>query len=339
MSAPRAMVTGAAGFIGAALAHRLVRDGLAVTLVVADGSDLWRVEELQDDAAIEYVDLRDAEEVQALVRRCRPELIFHLAAHGAYSWQRSLPRMLDTNVGGFVNLAEAAVGADVQALVSAGSSSEYGLKDHAPEEHELPEPNSAYAFTKASATLFGGWIARARGAAITTLRLYSAYGPWEDPRRLVPTLLTDGLDGRLPPLADPRIGRDFVHVDDVVEAFVLAAGAAQPGEGAVYNIGSGVQTTLRELVDVARGLLELTDEPTWGSFPDRAWDTDVWVADARQARADLGWAPALSLSDGLLQTIEWLRSRPALQGRYARRKRRAADDRDARRTAPAAQGG
>jgi dolichol-phosphate mannosyltransferase len=184
-------------------------------------------------------------------------------------------------------------------VVVAGSSSEYGLKPYAPAEDEPLEPNSAYAAAKAEAT------SRALENGAVVLRLYSAFGPWEDPDRLVPTLLARGLDGELPPLVSPAVARDFVHVDDVCSAFLLAA-RAQPGN--VYNVGSGRQTTVAEVVELARRLLDLDAEPQWGSMPDRAWDTETWVANPARIRRELGWEPYIGLEEGLARTLEWLRS-------------------------------
>lgn len=317
MAATRSLVTGAAGFVGAALVRRLLARGDDVTALAAPGSDRWRLAAAAGETAVAEVDLRDADAVARALRDARPELVFHLAAHGAYSWQRSLPRMVETNVAGFAHLAEAALDAGARALVAAGSSSEYGLKDHAPPEDELPEPNSAYAATKASATLLGGWLARERGAAVATLRLYSAYGPWEEPRRLMPALVAHALDGRLPPLANPSIARDFVYVDDVCDAFLLAAERAQPGAGEVFNVGSGRQTTLRELVAVARRVFGIDEEPDWAAYPARDWDTDVWVADPRRAHDQLGWRARTPLEAGLRAFAGWMRAAaPPVAARY-----------------------
>lgn len=317
MPAARSLVTGAAGFIGAALARRLVARGDRVTALAGPGSDPWRLDGLREHAEVVEVDLRDPDAVARTMSGAHPEEVFHLAAHGAYSWQRSLPRMIETNVAGTAHVAEAALEAGARAIVNAGSSSEYGLKDHAPPEHELPEPNSAYAVTKASATLLGGWLARERGAAFTTLRLYSAYGPWEEPRRLMPALVAASLERRLPPLADPAIARDFVYVEDVCDAFLLAAERAQPGAGAVYNVGSGRQTTLRELAEVARRTFAIEEEPSWAAFPARTWDTDVWVADAGRAAAELDWQARTPLEAGLAAFARWMEEQePTLAGRY-----------------------
>ena len=188
---------------------------------------------------------------------------------------------------GTLNILEAAADQGFEAFVHAGSSSEYGFKDHPPGENEWLEPNSYYAVGKAAATLLCRYVGEARRLRTATLRLYSVYGPWEEPGRLVPTLLCAALDGRLPPLVDPRVARDFVYVDDAVDAFVLAAEGAASG---VYNIGSGRQTSLEALVQVARRIFAVDVEPEWGTMEKRSWDATVWVADPRRAQEELGWA-------------------------------------------------
>jgi dolichol-phosphate mannosyltransferase len=202
--------------------------------------------------------------------------------------------------------------------VHTGTSSEYGYKDHPPSESEALEPNSHYAVTKASSTMFCTLTARNAGASISTLRLYSVYGPWEEPSRLIPSIVVEGLQGRLPPLVHPGIGRDFVHVDDVCEAYVTAASAARPGQGAVYNVGSGRQTTIGEVVDLARARFGIEAEPQWGSMPERSWDTTVWVSDPTRIRTELGWAPKVGLADGLDRLIAWFEADPARIDLYRR---------------------
>jgi dolichol-phosphate mannosyltransferase len=279
--------------VGANLVRRLLADGARVTALVRPGGDPWRLVGLGVDV------------VEADVRESVPDgfgLVYHLASHGQYSWQADETAIGETTVLGTRNALRA--GARV---VVAGSSSEYGLKDHAPSEDELPAPNSAYAAAKAEATA----LAVEQGAVV--LRLYSAYGPWEEPDRLVPTLLGRALEGELPPLVSPRIARDFVHVDDVCEAFVTAARDAPAGR--VYNVGSGRQTTIAEIVDVVRRLAGVETEPDWGSMPDRGWDTETWVANPERIREELGWEARIVLEEGLDRTLAWLR-REAPRERY-----------------------
>lgn len=287
--------------MGANLVRRLLASGYDVTAVVRPSGDCWRL-----DAPTVEVDLRDAAAVDELFRSSRPDWVFHLAARGGYSWQADARAILESTVLGTAAVLDAAAAVGVEALVHAGSSSEYGAKDHAPSEDEVLEPTSVYGVGKAAATL----LCKQAALRTVTLRLYSVYGPWEDTRRFVPTLVTHALRGDLPPLVDPQTARDFVYVDDVVDAFLLAA-ASDVRAGSIYNVGSGVQTTIRDAVEAARRVFGVEAEPEWGTMPERSWDTNVWVADVTRTRAQLGWDARTPLDDGLRQTAAWLRARQA----------------------------
>ena len=191
---------------------------------------------------------------------------------------------MQTNLVSTVRLLNACQQHGFAAFVNAGSSSEYGFQDHAPSEDELPEPNSDYAVMKAAATLHCRFVAQRDDVHAVTLRLYSVYGPWEEPGRLMPTLVARGLEGRLPPLVSPDTPRDFVSMRDTERAFLQAAQRTDLERGAVFNIGSGRQTSLREVVEIARAELGIAAEPQWGTEPQRSWDAAVWVADASRAR-------------------------------------------------------
>ncbi|HEY5332234.1 MAG TPA: NAD-dependent epimerase/dehydratase family protein, partial [Solirubrobacterales bacterium] len=288
-------------------------DGEAPLAAVRPGSDRWRLAELGDELEVVELDLRDADAVEALIADRAPQRVFHLAAHGAYSSQRDVSRIFETNLIATATLLDACLSGEVEAFVNSGSSSEYGLKDHPPRESEALGPNSAYAVGKAAAAMYCAHRATETEARIVTLRLYSAYGPWEDQGRLIPALITAGLDGRLPPLVDPRIARDFVHVDDVVDAYLAAADRGR--SGLAYNVGTGVQTTLEDVVATACDLLPVDAEPAWGSMPDRSWDTTAWVADPSLITTDLEWRPHHTFHSGLAATIEWFRD-PAHRAHY-----------------------
>jgi UDP-glucose 4-epimerase len=315
-SAKRAMVTGATGFVGANLARRLLAEGHDVHLLVRPGHNPWRIAAILGDVHLHELPLADLEPLTSGVARIRPDWVFHLAAHGAYSWQTDVQEMVQTNVTGTVNLVEACLRAGFEAFVSTGSSSEYGFKDHAPCETDWLEPNSSYAVTKAAATLFCRHIARNRDVHLTTLRLYSVYGPFEEPARLIPTLIARGVAGELPSLANPETARDYVYVDDAVEAYLLAAAGVDEEPGAVYNVGTGTQTSLRQVVDVARRALGIAAEPNWGTMPDRQWDSAVWVADGRKLRRELRWEPRYTFERGFEAMLAWIRHNPTEARHY-----------------------
>jgi UDP-glucose 4-epimerase len=315
--APRALVTGAGGFVGANLCRRLLRDGHAVHAVVRPGADTWRLEAIRREITLHELELRDAAALRAMLDGARPDWLFHLAAHGAYSWQTDIDAIFTTNMVASAELVDVACARGFEAFVQAGSASEYGFKDHPAHELEAIEPNGAYAVSKAATTEYARTVALDRDVHVVTLRLCSAYGPWEEPNRLMPTVATFGLQGRLPPLGDPRTTLDFVFVDDVCEAFVRAARATDLQRGTVLNVGSGTQTSLAELVDLARRELAIDERPRWSTMPSRTPDTTTWVADCTRIHSRLGWRPRWSLTEGFRALLGWLGRDSQTRARYA----------------------
>ena len=312
----RVVVTGGTGFVGANLVRRLIRDGHDPALLVRSGFASWRIDEIRDRITLHEVNLGDRSAIAAELETIRPSWVFHLAAHGAYSWETSVPRMIQTNIIGTANLLEAAFSAGAEAFVNAGSSSEYGRQDHAPSESEPGAPDTPYGITKAAATALCVAAAPGRATRVRTLRLYSVYGAFEDPRRLLPSLIVHGGRGCFPSLVSPATARDFVYVDDAVEAFVLAAQDTVGEPGAIYNIGTGVQTTVGEAVDTARKVMGIEGKPVWGTMPARVWDTDTWVSDPRKSNRVLGWSARHGFEDGLRRMASWLRGDPLMRQRY-----------------------
>ncbi len=315
----RVILTGGTGFVGANLARRLLSEGHEVHLLVRQNYTPWRIDAIREDVNLHEVSLEDGQTLASRVEKIRPDWIFHLATHGAYSYQTDLQRMVQTNVIGTINLVEACLKTGFETFVNTGSSSEYGFKEHAPSETEWLEPNSHYAVTKASSTLFCRYTAQSRKVNLPTLRLYSVFGPYEEPTRLVPTLILRGLGGGLPTLVNSDIARDYVYVEDAIEAYLLAATQQNQKSGAIYNVGTGIQTSLSEIVDIARRLMGITEEPRWGSMPDRVWDAMVWVADIRKIRETLGWQPKHTLEQGFRSMLKWFLDNPSLTNLYRER--------------------
>lgn len=313
-SGKRILITGASGFVGANAARRALREGGSVHLLLRAGYQKWRLEEIAPDVHIHEADIEDPDAVHSIVRQVRPDWVLHFAACGAYSSQVDARRMVATNVLGSMSLLDACVEAGVEAFIHTGSSSEYGIKNHPPEETESLDPNSSYAITKAAATHFCRLTARVRNFNAVTLRLYSVYGPYEDPGRLIPALIVHGMRGELPPLVSPAIARDFVYVDDAMDAIWTVAAGSSP-RGAVYNVCSGRQTTIGDAVDATRKLMDISVEPVWSSMPDRAWDTDIWIGNGARLAKDHGWQASTPFAEGLAKTLDWFRADPRRCGR------------------------
>lgn len=313
----RIIITGAAGFIGANLTRRLLREGYDIHLLLRHGFKNWRILDVVNDVNIHKIELCDDRAVKSIVEIIKPDWIFHLAAYGSYPSETDFHTMVHTNIRSTANLVEACAKTGFEIFVNTGTSSEFGFKDHPPSEKEFLEPNSPYAVTKSSQTLFCQYVARKYNVNIITLRLYSVYGPYEEPSRLIPTLIVNGLSGRLPLLVDPNTVHDYVYIDDVVNAYLLAATQNSISRQGIYNVGTGIQTSLREVVGVAKKLMKITDEPCWGSMPNRTWDTSrAWVSDSRKIQSQLGWRSHHNLEQGFQKTIEWFRDQSYLYPVY-----------------------
>ncbi len=307
MPVKRVLLTGGTGFVGANLARRLLVDGHDVHLLVRPEHRNWRIAEIRDAVQFHTIDLAWEEGVLNIVQEVRPDWVFHLAVYGAYADQKNFGSMVRTNISGTIHLVSACLNVGIDAFVNTGSSSEYGYKDHAPCESEWLDPNSNYAVTKAFTTQYCRYAAQNQTVNLRTLRLYSVFGPYESPCRLFPAVISAGLKGELPALADAETCRDFIYVEDVIDAYLLAASRPCGDPGEVYNVGTGVQTTLRDVVDVARSYFGISARPKWGTMADRRWDTNVWVADSLKLRDELGWRPRFTVKRGFRKMVEWAR--------------------------------
>jgi nucleoside-diphosphate-sugar epimerase len=306
----RVLLTGGTGFVGANLARRMLCAGNEVHLLVRNEYNPWRIRGISGDIQIHALDFQNSESVNSIVAKIKPDWIFHLATYGAYSSQQDVDTIYKTNLFGTINLVNACCKTGFESFVNTGSSSEYGLKSNAPAEDEVLEPNSNYAIAKAAATHFCQYTANKHQLNIPTIRLYSVYGPYEESSRLIPSLVRYGFMGNLPPLVDPKISRDFVYIDDVCDAFILAAKMTSKSYGVIFNVGTGIQTTLEDLVALTRRLLNIGKIPDWGSMPNRMWDTKNWQANIKNIQSQLGWSPRYDLESGLTETIKWYRDNP-----------------------------
>jgi nucleoside-diphosphate-sugar epimerase/glycosyltransferase involved in cell wall biosynthesis len=301
------LVTGAAGFVGANLFRLLsaYRDDVYAVVRLERG---WRLEGIPDDRII-AADLNDLTATRNLIDSTSPQTVFHCVAYGAYSFEEDSALIYQTNFSSLVNMVELLAPRNIAAFVHAGSSSEYGTNCTAPTEDALCEPNSPYAVSKVAAANYLAYMGKQRGFPAANLRLYSVYGPLEDTSRLIPNVLRAAARGELPPFVDARTSRDFVHVDDVCEAFVLTAAQMHPGlHGEQFNIGSGSKTTIGELADMSRDVFSIADEPAFDIMPGRSWDLPDWYSNSNKARAVLGWRAETALRDGLARTYDWVSS-------------------------------
>ena len=200
---------------------------------------------------------------------------------------------------GTANLLEALRSLESVRLVHAGSSLEYGPRSTPMRETDPLAPITFRGAAKAAATL----LVLQSGVPATVVRPFSVYGPGEQPYRLVPSAVAAAQRGEPIRLTRPGIARDFVYVDDVVDALLRAA-AVPEAIGEVVNAGTGTQTTNEELVARLEAVLGRQLDVRPGEHEARPWDTECWVADTAKAERLLGWTARYDLDAGLARMLD-----------------------------------
>lgn len=305
----RTLVTGASGFVGANLVRRLLALGANVHILLRRDSPTWRLTDCLQQLTIHTADLADAASLAAAFEQSRPQDVFHLAtARGSGASQRLA--YIATSILGTAHLIEALRGSAPDArLVAAGSSLEYAPSDGPIAESHPLLPDTLHGAVKVSAGLLLRQAAQSEGLAISQLRMFHVYGPWESGHRFLPTAIRLGLAGQPIPLAAGQSRRDWVHVDDVVSA-LLAAAAPQAPAG-IFNIGSGVEHGNEALLDTLEAVLQRPLARLPSAMPARPTDQAHRYADIGLAHRQLGWQPQYDLARGLRSTLAWLDQFPA----------------------------
>lgn len=298
----RLLVTGAAGFLGSHLAERLVADGHHVTGV--DDLSTGRLAQLSQARrskgfAFHRFDLA-SEDLAALVAHDRPEVVLHLAAPRPSADALTTTRV---TVGGTVNLLDACVAAGVSRVVFASTGQVYGNPTALPVgERAAVRPLSPYAASKVAAEAYLATYP----LATVSLRLGNVYGPRQEPAGVALLLAQTLSAGRRATLhGGGAVTRDYVYVDDAVDAFLRCLGGK--GDGRRFNIGTGKGTSLRRLHSLVAEALGVPDAPEFA--PARSGPTAL-ALESGAARRTLGWEPVVGLPEGLARTLAWLAENP-----------------------------
>ncbi len=310
----RCLVTGGAGFIGTALANRLVREGHHVR--VLDDLSAGDPSRLHPDVIFTRGDVRDRPKLWTLLQKV--DCVFHLAARVSVPESVLYPREYnDVNVGGTVALTEAIRDAGADRIVLASSATVYGPQTRQPvSESAWPHPQVPYAVSKLAAEHYIFALGELYSITTVALRIFNAFGPTQRVppvhAPVIPHFVRNILSGAsIVVHGDGRQTRDFVYIDDVVDA-LIAASEARGVAGQVVNVGSGEETSLNALVATLGTLTgkrpEVIENPQQGGGLTRL------VADLEVARRLLGYRPRVSLRDGLQRMVD-----DARQAQQARR--------------------
>jgi UDP-glucose 4-epimerase len=308
----RALVTGAAGFIGSTLVDRLLSDGHSVAGLdnFASGR-ATNIEHLVDVGEFVFVeaDIVSAD-LQAILDEHRPEVVFHLAAQIDVRHSVTDPQFdASVNVIGTVRLADAARNAGVRKVVNTSSGgSIYGTPPSYPTSEDVPtDPASPYAAGKVAGEIYLNTFRHLYGLECSHIAPANVYGPRQDPHgeagvvAIFAQALLSGKPTKV--FGDGSHTRDYVFVDDVVDAFIKASGPA--GGGQRFNVGTGVETSDRQLHSAVAAAVGGPDDPEFR--PPRLGDLKRSCLDIGLAERVLGWRPQVALDEGVHRTVEYFR--------------------------------
>lgn len=309
----RALVTGAAGFIGSTLVDRLLADGH--TVVGLDNLSTGKLANLDSARTNENFEFVEADivgdDLVAILADAKPEVVFHLAAQIDVRRSVTEPEFDATvNVVGTVRLAEAARLAGVRKVVHTSSGgSIYGVPENYPVNETVPtDPESPYAASKVAGEIYLNTFRHLYGVDCSHIAPANVYGPRQDPHgeagvvAIFAKALLSGAPTKV--FGDGSNTRDYVFVDDVVDAFVRASGSA--GGAQRFNIGTGVETSDRQLHSVVAAAAGAPDDPEFA--PARLGDVARSCLDVRKAEMVLGWRPQVALADGVQKTVDYFRT-------------------------------
>jgi UDP-glucose 4-epimerase len=299
-----ALVSGSSGFIGGHLVERLAGKGVAVTAI-----DLTEPKHSTPEGSRHVsADIRDAGTMRDVLGEVRPQAVFHLAAQASVTVSMREPALdIETNVVGTVNVALAAAAAGVRRLVffSTGGAL-YGSPETLPVDEDAPKRvQSVYGHSKFTAEQYLALIAPAAGLEVAVIRPANVYGPRQDPHGeagVVAIFAQRMLRGEAPTIfGDGSQLRDYVYVDDIVNAAVQAA----DGSPLTCNAGTGIPTSTREVYDAVAAAAGFADAPVLA--PERPGDAKQIALDSTRAREAWGWEPAVGFEDGVARTVQWFR--------------------------------
>jgi UDP-glucose 4-epimerase len=309
----RALVTGGAGFIGSTLVDRLLAEGHAVDVIddLSTGSLANLAEARADrdhELKVHQVDIRDSGVVDLIARR-RPEVVFHLAAQADVRVSVARPAFdAEVNIVGSLNVLEGArIGGTRKVVFASSGGTIYGEPDPADlpvRESHPQQPLSPYGVAKRAVTDYLHVYRELHALEFTSLAMANIYGPRQDPNgeagvvAIFAGLLLAGKACTI--YGNGEQTRDFVYVDDAVDAFVRAA---DRGTGLLCNIGTGVETSINELYAVMAAAAGVATPAVHG--PARTGELARSALDPGRAALHLGWEPWTPLADGVAEVLRW----------------------------------
>ncbi len=305
----RCLVTGGTGLIGSYLVRLLLEQDNEVSVLMRPTSNPWRIKDVLHSLHVITGDLAAIEEAAPAINEFAPDVVFHLGWHGVGSRYRNDPAQVTQNLYGSLKLLQLAHKAGCQRWVGLGSQAEYGPYDGILTEDLSTRPATIYGVVKLCVGLLSQKLSETYGMSFTWLRLTAAYGPMDDQEHLIPHVILMLLRGQKPSLTLGEQRWDYLYVEDAARAIWQAA--TNPAAKGIFNLGSGEAFTVRSIVESIRDLVDPSLPLGFGEEPYRPDQIMHLQADISRLQQATGWAPRVSLDEGLRCTVAWFREKQA----------------------------
>jgi len=299
----RCLVTGASGHLGSYVVRKLLAHKHTVTALVRPESDLWRLADVVHDVEMLRADIANIEPVRAAIMAAAPEVVVHTAWFGVTRTHWNDARQLRANVVGSLDLVAITQEAGVRCWIGIGSQAEYGPTPAMINEDSPTRPVTAYGVAKLSTGLLTQKMCELAGIRHLWLRLLSIYGPKDDERHLIPTVIRSLLARERPALTAGEQRWDYLYVEDAADA-VYAGILSQDARG-IFNLGSGTAQSIRCIVESIRDMVDSALPIGFGDVPYPAGQVSHLEVDRSRFSTATGWVPQTSLKEGLQRTLAW----------------------------------
>jgi nucleoside-diphosphate-sugar epimerase len=299
----RILVSGATGFIGSFLIKQLINDGHDVSILVRNYSSFTRIADVKGKLRIIAVDYKNLENYKSEILENNPELFFHLGWFGVENTFHNDDDMISINIRTSMSLCKIILKSNIKSVIALGSQAEYGPYTCVINENHSTNPTTLYGIAKLSVYNIFNYYLQTQGIRYVWLRLFSSYGPSDNPNWLIPYLINTLAENKSPALTKCEQIWDYIYIDDVISALVTCA--FNNNAKGVYNLGSGIGYPLKMVITKIRDMINPAIQLNFGEISYRKNQIMILQADNTKLKIETGWQPFVELKEGLMNTINW----------------------------------
>lgn len=302
----RVLLTGACGFIGAHVLAELLAQNIPVAIILRNESNTWRIQPYLDQVTIIQANLAEMSGALPEILKFSPDTLINLAWYGVENKYSNDNKQLIENLTLVQSLFDVAKKAGINSFIGTGSQAEYGPRNAVINEEMVTLPSTLYGVAKLSAYHMLKILCEKQAMRFAWLRIFSSYGPMDNPDWFIPYLITQIRKSAIPKLTKGEQLWDYIYVQDVANA-IIAVAKSQTAAG-IFNLGSGEVNTVKYLAETIRDSINSDLDLDFGAIPYRHDQVMHLQADITRLTQLVNWQPKVSLRQGIEKTIAWFKS-------------------------------